>query len=126
MNAAELKVLRLDAGKTQAGAAEAMGITPSAYTSYERGAKQIPDDVAYIATKRLGRQDDGAAVDEVALALGEAVLLLDAEGREELFRNVRREVVVSAVADVAMARVRGSLAEAIGERDARIRQLEGR
>lgn len=127
MNAAELKVLRLDAGMTQAGAAEAMGITSSAYSSYERGAKQIPDDVAYIAGRRLGGRGDARGDrDELALALGEAVLLLDARGREQLLANVRRETVLMAVADVTMARCRGSLTEAIGERDARIRQLEGR
>lgn len=127
MNAAELKVLRLNAGMTQAGAAEAMGVTTSAYSSYERGTKQIPDDVAYIAGKRLG--DRGGARedrDELALALGEAVLLLDGHGREQLLANVRRETVLMAVAEVTMARCRGSLTEAIGERDARIRQLEGR
>lgn len=127
MNASELKVLRLDAGMTQADAAKAVGITSSAYTSYERGAKPIPDDVAYVATRRLGRgrgRDEGA--DEVMLALGEAVLLLDETARERLLANVRRETVLMAVAEVTLVRCRGSVVEAIGERDQRIRQLEGR
>ena len=122
MNAAELKVLRLEAGLTQAGAAEAMGITSSVYASYEQGRRQIPDDAAYIASMRLGRRREEPS--EVELALGEAVLLLGAGEREELLKNVRREVVLKAVADVTMVRCRGSLAEAVGEREARIRQME--
>lgn len=124
MRAEELKCLRLEAGMTQAEAARAIGATPNAYTAYERGAKPIPDEVAYIAGRRLGGTDE--ETDELMLALGEAVLLLDENGREALVAHVRRETVLRAVAGVTLARCRGSLAEAIGERDMRIRQLEAR
>lgn len=126
MRAVELKALRLEAGMTQDGAAKAIGITGSAYAAYERGTKQIPEDVAYLAERRLGDRGGRARDEETVLALGEAVLLLDAAAREELLANVRRETVLKAVAEVTLARCRGSVVEAIGERDARIRQLEGR
>ena len=58
------------------------------------------------------------------LSLGEAVLMLDAGQRDELMRNVKRETVLTAVAEVTLARCCGSIVEAIGERDMRIRQLE--
>ncbi|WP_273382542.1 helix-turn-helix domain-containing protein [Enorma phocaeensis] len=126
MKAVELKALRLEAGMTQDGAAKAMGITGSAYAAYERGTKPIPEDAAYLAERRLGARGDRCRDEETVLALGEAVLLLGAEAREELLANVRRETVLKAVAEVTLARCRGSVVEAIGERDARIRQLEGR
>lgn len=127
MRAEELKCLRLDAGMTQAGAAAAMGVTTGAYASYERGSKPIPDDAAYLAERRLGgSRRDAAPDDEVVLALGEAVLLLDEAARDRLVANVRRDTVLRAVAEVTLARCRGSVTEAIGERDMRIRQLEGR
>lgn len=124
MRAEELKVLRLDAGLTQAQAAGRIGIAPSAYQSYERGAKPVPDNVAFIATRRLGKASERGDRDEIVLALGEAVLLLDAGSRDELLGRVRRDVVLKAVAEATMARVNGSLTEAIGSRDMRIRQLE--
>lgn len=124
MRAEELKCLRLESGMTQAEAARAIGATPSAYTAYERGAKPIPDEVSYIAGRRLGKSD--VETDELMLALGEAVLLLDEKGRDALVDHVRRETVLRAVADVTLARCRGSVAEAVGERDMRIRQLEAR
>lgn len=125
MRPEELKCLRLEAGMTQAGAAEAIGVTSSAYASYERGSKGITEDIAYIARRRLGRhRAGGQADDEVVLALGEAVLLLGEEERERLLANVRRETVARAVAEVTLTRCRASAVEAIGEREMRIRQLE--
>lgn len=125
MRTEELKVLRLDAGLTQAEAARAVGITPNAYTAYERGTKPVPDTVALVASRKLGNCDaDAGARAELMLSLGEAVLLLDAGQRDELMRNVKRETVLTAVAEVTLARCRGSIVEAIGERDMRIRQLE--
>lgn len=124
MRPEELKVLRLDAGMTQAGAAEAMGITTGTYASYERGGKPIPDDAAYVARRRLGRRREGGRDEEVVLALGEAVLLLDESARERLLANVRRETVAHAVAEVTLTRCRATAVEAIGEREMRIRQLE--
>lgn len=125
MRPEELKCLRLEAGMTQAGAAEAIGVTSGAYASYERGSKEITEDIAYIARRRLGRHRAGGQADnEVVLALGEAVLLLGEEERERLLANVRRETVARAVAEVTLTRCRASAVEAIGEREMRIRQLE--
>lgn len=124
MRAEELKVLRLESGLTQGQAAVKIGTTVSSYQAYERGTKPVPDNIAFIATRRLGKGSERGDRDELVIALGEAVLLLDAGSREELLGRVRRDVVLKAVAEATMARVNGSLTEAIGSRDMRIRQLE--
>lgn len=133
MTADDLKEARATVGLTQVEAAGMSRMTPDMYSRLERGRREIDEETeSRLATlMRLARDlsrgsSKPYADEETVLALGEAVLLLGAEAREELLANVRRETVLKAVAEVTLARCRGSVVEAIGERDARIRQLEGR
>lgn len=116
MDSQELRRLRLGAGLTQVEAAGVLKMSPNMYARYERGEKEIGDELAGRSVRIFnglkapvkGAQLKGSAVH---LALGEAVLMLTEEQRDALYRRTQRDMVAEAAARAAMSRVSGTLVE---------------
>ena len=111
MTGLELRALREAAGLTQVEAAGALKMSCDMIRRYERGDKDISDEVAGRAARVLGglrkpvEVDDLATEAELRLALGEATLMLGPDKRSELTRVVGNALVDDAVARAVMARV---------------------
>ncbi|MBY4796763.1 helix-turn-helix transcriptional regulator [Collinsella sp. AGMB00827] len=120
MKSDDLKKLRAASGLTQRAAAAACGVSTGTYTSYERGGARIPEPFAKRAEKVLTSVQAVPAPsekDQLLLALGEAVLIMTPEQREELYERAPRRIAADAASKAAWARIKGTLADALIERD---------
>lgn len=127
MTGQELRALREAAGLTQVEAAGALKMSCDMIRRYERGDKDISDEVAGRAARILGglrkpgETDDLTTEAELRLALGEATMMLGPEQRAELTRVVGNALVDDAVARAVMARVGSTLADEVARKDAELR-----
>ena len=115
MDSQELRRLRLGAGLTQEQAADHIGISYTRYCDMERGKRPISGiegERAVSVLTCMQLPDDGEQADDrMAFALGEAVLMLTEEQRDELYARVKRDMVAEAAARVAMSKLTGTLVE---------------
>lgn len=91
MDAKELKTLRYGAELTQSDAAKLCGVTFGTFQKYERGTTAVPEETADRIRRELLKVQKQVPIADsmqaLRIALGEAVIMLTEEQREELYER---------------------------------------